>query len=188
VSGSSLTLAAAQPAPSAGSAGDPLESEAVRLYRANSAGLFRYALTMTRDRQLAEDAIQESFLRYFLACQEGRIILHAKAWLYQVLRNLVLDDRKRPGFRACIGLEAALGRADASQDPEASLQRDELSDSLHRALSPREMECLQLRVEGLAYEEIARVLGIQPGTVGALLARALKKTQRVLQRKGEEAR
>ena len=42
-------------------------------------------------------------------------------------------------------------------------------------LSPRELECLRLRQDGLNYKEIAKVLGIDSGTVGALLARGLKK-------------
>jgi len=160
----------------------------VLLYRAHCAGLFRYALTITRDRLLAEDALQESFLRYFLSCREGQVIRNAKAWLYQVMHNLLLDDRKRMGFKSSVGLEAALESPDRDQDPEARLQRRELSECLSLALSPRELECVRLRVEGLCYDEIAAVLRIRPGTVGALLARALKKTQKVLRRKGGDPR
>jgi RNA polymerase sigma-70 factor (ECF subfamily) len=188
VAGAPLTFAAGGPARAAGPADDPLESEVVRLYRAHCGGLYRYALTFTRDRQLAEDVLQESFLRYFLACKEGQVIQNARAWLYQVLHNLLLDDRKRMGFRTSVCLEAALENPDRDQDPEARMQRRELSDSLRLVLSPRELECVELRVQGLAYEEIAGILRIRPGTVGALLARALKKTQKVLRRKGGDRR
>jgi RNA polymerase sigma-70 factor (ECF subfamily) len=179
-------MAGAPLALAAGTADDPLEGEVVRLYGAHCAGLSRYALTLTRDRQLAEDVLQESFLRYFLARKEGQLIRNPRAWLYQVLHNLLLDDRKRMGFRAAVCLDAALESPDREQDPEARMQRRELSDGLRLVLSPREMECVRLRVEGLGYEEIASVLQIRPGTVGALLARALKKTQKILRRKGRD--
>jgi DNA-binding CsgD family transcriptional regulator len=42
------------------------------------------------------------------------------------------------------------------------------------SLSNRERECLQLRVEGYVYEELAHIMQIRKGVVGALLSRALK--------------
>jgi len=42
-------------------------------------------------------------------------------------------------------------------------------------LTPRELDCLRLRVEGFSYQEIAQALGIRPGTVGALLPRVYSK-------------
>jgi predicted DNA-binding protein (UPF0251 family) len=61
---------------------------------------------------------------------------------------------------------------------------DSIFDRLHGlpeiGLSPREMECVRLRTEDLRYEEIARVLGLQTGTVGALLARAHGKIRKAV--------
>jgi DNA-binding CsgD family transcriptional regulator len=42
-------------------------------------------------------------------------------------------------------------------------------------LSPRELECFRLRAEGLRYQEIAEVMVLRAGTVGALLARVQRK-------------
>jgi RNA polymerase sigma-70 factor (ECF subfamily) len=176
-----LSVVAAPPRPSA----QELEAQAVELYRAHAAGLYRYAVALARDHELAEDSIQETFLRYFLTRKEGRTVANPRAWLYQVLRNLLLDDRKRLGIRASSGLDAALSRVDHEQDPEQRLRGEELSRQLRASLSAREFECLQLRAEGLDYREIAGVLRIRIGTVGVLLARGLKKTQRVLDRRGE---
>ncbi|RPJ51974.1 MAG: sigma-70 family RNA polymerase sigma factor, partial [Acidobacteria bacterium] len=64
-----------------------LEKAVVELYRNHFEGLFRFAMTITRDRALAEDAIQDSFLRYFVACREGQVIRSPVPWLYRVLRN-----------------------------------------------------------------------------------------------------
>jgi RNA polymerase sigma factor (sigma-70 family) len=54
----------------------------------------------------------------------------------------------------------------------------ENSESFDRVLSMlpfRELECMQLRLEGMRYDEIARILGIKPGTVASLLSRSLKR-------------
>jgi DNA-directed RNA polymerase specialized sigma24 family protein len=51
-----------------------------------------------------------------------------------------------------------------------------------RRLAPRELECVRLRAEGLNDAEIAEVLSIRSGTVGALLSRALGKCRALLDR------
>ncbi len=67
----------------------------------------------------------------------------------------------------------------ASGDPESIYREEEervkLEAWLDRALSPRERECVRLRCAGLSYAAIAAALGIETGTVSALLARGLVK-------------
>lgn len=152
----------------------------VQLYEAAFEGLFRYALAAARDRQLAEDAVQECFLRYFLARTERQSIPNGKAWLYRVLRNLLCDLQKGTGARYSVGIEAALNQADRRQDPESDCRVAELSKNLSSMLTAREMECLRLRTEGLHYKEIAEALAIRQGTVGVLLGRAVRKLQKLL--------
>ena len=56
-------------------------------------------------------------------------------------------------------------------------------------LAPRELDCLRLRMAGLRHQEIADVLGVHIGTVGAMLSRILKKTRtRSGRRRGHERR
>lgn len=165
-----------------GGKGSQLEDEIVQLYEAAFKGLFRYAMAIIRDRELAEDAIQECFLRYFIARKEGQSILNARAWLYRVLRNRLLDLKKSARLNYDVSIEAAVRYPDWTQSPEAHLRRAELSRDLLAPLTAREQECFQLRLEGLRYDEIATVLRIRSGTVGAMLARALNKIQRVMDR------
>jgi len=178
--GTTLTAAGRRPAPPSCDSESALERAAVDLYQGHFEGLFRFAMTITRDRALAEDAIQDSFLRYFVACREGQAIRSPVAWLYRVLRNRLLDDRRRvsPDSLAVAG-EGAV-QADAAEGPATFFQREDIPRGLRASLSGRELECLQLRLEGLNYQEIAATLRIRPGTVGALLARALKKTRAIL--------
>ncbi len=159
--------------------GNQLEDEIVQLHKAAFAGLFRYAMAIVKDRELAEDSIQECFLRYFVARKEGQVILNGKAWLYRVLRNRLLDFRKKASLND-VGIEAAERYPDWQQSPEAHMRRAELSRDLLAPLTARELECLELKIEGLRYQEIAEVLRIRAGTVGAMLSRALKKMQEVM--------
>jgi RNA polymerase sigma-70 factor (ECF subfamily) len=158
-----------------------LEDEVARLYAATFEGLFRYAMAMVREKELAEDAIQECFLRYFIARQEEQAILNARAWLYRVLRNQLLDFRKRASLKD-VSLDAAVHYPDWGQSPEAELRRAEMSKGFLALLTARELECFNLRIEGLRYQEIAAVLRIRSGTVGVMLARALKKIQKAMDR------
>jgi RNA polymerase sigma-70 factor (ECF subfamily) len=169
------------------SSGGEVEAEVVQLYRDCCAFLYRYGSTLTSDRGLVQDAIQECFLRYFLVRKGGQCIENPKAWLFRVLRNQVLDVLKRVDCRSKASIDEVAGMADPHQDIENGLRHVDLTRRLSMCLTDREAECLGLRVEGLSYLEMASALGVRPGTVGVLLGRAKKKVGTVLAR-GKEIR
>jgi len=156
-----------------------VEAEVVRLYQENADGLFRYAYLLVRNREAAQDAVQEIFLRYFSGRMAGSVVERPKAWLFQVLRNHLLDGLKAAGARTVVGLETLRDWPDSRQDPESDYRLEEMARRVWALLSPRELECFRLRAEGLRYDEIADVLSLRAGTVGALLARVQKKVRRV---------
>lgn len=154
-----------------------IERELVRLYEEHASVLSRYAASFAQNADSARDAVQEVFMRYFIERRYGRQIGNPRAWLYQVMRNYLLDRQRTLGRREVISddLDRMPG---GQQNPEGMLYRSELARELTSTLSDREMDCLRLRAEGLEYAEIADLLGIQIGTVGALLSRAQKKIRR----------
>ena len=152
-----------------------IEAEVVGLFRQNASALSHYAAGLTRDKETAQDGIQEAFLRYFAARTAGQRMENPRAWLFTVLRNYLLDRHRRSASFAAVELAAAEHLADHSPDQETQYQRIEISRRILEGLSPREQECMRLRLEGLGYDEIGQVLQIRSGTVGALLARGLKK-------------
>jgi RNA polymerase sigma-70 factor (ECF subfamily) len=152
------------------------------LHGAAFEGLFRYAMALVRNRELAEDAIQESFLRYVIARIQGQCIVNGRAWLYRVLRNQLLDARKKNDLVVDGAIDELVHRPDGQQDPEVLMRAQELYKVVLDSVTTRELECLQLRFEGLRYQEIATVLNIRSGTVGAMIARAVKKLQRAVNR------
>ncbi|MGE5644404.1 MAG: RNA polymerase sigma factor [Acidobacteriota bacterium] len=154
---------------------DRIRQEVQQLYEKDAAGMLRYALALAGDAEAARDAVQEAFLRLFIMRSAGQEIRSPRAWVYRVLHNHVLDQKKA-GSRNEVGLESLANAPVAGLDPEADYSRFELlRRTLVQALTPREIECVRLRAEGLGYEEIAEVLGVRSGTIGALLTRAHKK-------------
>ena len=162
-----------------------LEQEIARLYESEAPGVLRYAATVAGNPDTAQDALQEAFFRFFIARSAGQQFQSPKAWLFRVARNYIVD-RKRSSSRHEISIESALNVPNPLPDPAAGITSSGL---LQRAaqigLSAREVDCFRLRSEGLRYEDIANVLGLRPGTVGALLARAHGKIRQAL---GEEGR
>ena len=158
---------------------DELELEIARAYEAYSTGLLRYALVTTRNRESAQDAVQEVFLRYFVSRSQGQTIQTPKAWLYRVLRNYLLDCLKSSVNRET-GMDTLRLIVDQNQDPEVSYHRRELARRVCALLAPRELECLRLRNDGFGYEEIAAILSVRSGTVAALLSRGQKKIRKAL--------
>ena len=163
---------------------DSVEAEVIDLYHKNAPGLFRFAESFVRDREMAQDALQEVFLRFFIARSSGQDIQNGKSWLYRVLRNYLLDRVKEAGFKNRASLEEAETILDTS-DPEQEYLRAFTRKQILEVLAPRELECLQLRAEGFDYQEIARILGVRSGTVGATLARALSKIRKTLSPSGD---
>jgi RNA polymerase sigma-70 factor (ECF subfamily) len=167
-----------------GGPGSPLtagiEQEIVDLYEREAGGVLRYAGALARNRETAHDALQEAFFRFFLCRSAGQQIQSPKGWLFRVAHNYVLDQKKA-GSRNEVGVESLRNVPSPAHHPEAGGPvSDLLQELLEIGLSPREIECIRLRTEDLRYEEIAGVLGLQTGTVGALLARAHGKIRKAV--------
>ena len=137
--------------------------------------LLRYSFRLTRDLELAEDLVQDSFLQLYRDLARGVEIANPKGWTLTVLRRLILHhfrDSRREGVRVAID---NLETMPANADPDMDRFLNGGLAVLFSVLSPREEEVLLLRMESLKYREIGDRLGISPNSVTTLLSRALKK-------------
>lgn len=146
------------------------EAEAFREHRP---ALLRYLFQLTDDAGLAQDIVQEGYLR--LLEREG-MPDNPRGWLFRVATNLVRDrasverrrrelDRKRP-------------QRNGPRRPDAEAEARERLGDVWRALyrlSRRDRALLLLRAQGFDYREIAEAVEIAPGSVGPLTGRALEK-------------
>ncbi len=171
----------------------PEEIEAVRrlvveAYGRHAAELSRIALAATRNRALAQEVLQETFLRYFLTLMHGESIADERGWLEAVMHDLILDWKKSSRLEAQVTLDDADSTPAEPADTRgaAGVRLASLVKAAH-FLAPRERECVNLRAQGLAYSEIASAMRIDVGTVGALLNRALQKLRRAMQNREKMA-
>jgi len=154
---------------------DGLEQELAELYGKHAATLLRYGSLFAPASEAARDAVQETFLRYFMERRSGRSIDNPAGWLYVVMRNYLLS-RLKHDWQTHEMVNANLERLPAPQrDPEVMCAHSELTNKMATLLTVREMECVTLRAGGLSYQEIADVMDVRPGTVGAVLSRVQKK-------------
>ena len=158
-----------------GSANGVLEQEVAGLYQEHAASLLRYAETLTRNRDTGRDAVQEVFLRYFAERRYGNRVENPRAWLYRVLHNHLLDRLDRAAMKYEVSADSADLVPDGRVNAEKLLEQTQTAQAIASRLTPRELDCLRLRAQGFSYQEIAELLGVRPGTVGALLPRVYSK-------------
>jgi RNA polymerase sigma-70 factor (ECF subfamily) len=163
----------------------PLDANAFeRIVKENHARILRLALGMLRDPDLADDVAQETFLRAFRFYKSFRNDAALFTWLYRIATNLCIDAQRKRGrtTEQFEDLEGDAEPADPSPTPEHTFEIRELAkqtEAALEALSPNHRAILLLReVEGLSYEQIARVLHIPKGTVMSRLFHARSNLQR----------
>ena len=141
--------------------------------------LFRAALAILGDVQEAEDAVQDTFLRYLEKRPELRDGDHEKAWLLKVTANRcksLLRTRKR---------HPAVELLDIYPVPEEEGSRELMEAILTLPANQRSAVHLHY-YEGYTSEEIGAILGQRPGTVRSHLSRARDALRRyLLEEEGE---
>jgi RNA polymerase sigma-70 factor (ECF subfamily) len=132
---------------------------------------------LTGDRAQAEEIAADVFCK---VSQRGRMALGGDdpaPWIYRVATNAGLDalrsNTRRRRREEAAGIESVrlAGQQSALDEVLREEQCARVRDVLG-GLKPRDAQLLLLRAEGLAYRELAEALGMQPGSVGTLLARA----------------
>ncbi|MDR1274117.1 MAG: sigma-70 family RNA polymerase sigma factor [Odoribacteraceae bacterium] len=144
------------------------------LFDAHARPLHAYCLAITRDGAMAEDAVQEAFVRLWERREGFTDLLSARAFLYRVGRNLSLDMLKHENVRQ--KHELALGRELNEDFLDEKLVEEELLSHLYRAIELLPAGCVQvfkLSLAGAGNQEIADRLSISIHTVKTQKQRAL---------------
>ena len=157
--------------------GDPLAWEA--FVRAHQGRVFGIAYHYTGQAEDARDLAQEVFVRVYRHLDRVPDDLGVVPWLVALTRNACIDFLRRRQARPPawdLPAESLLGLAAPEPDPEAAHLAEARRLGLHRALQQltdlnREMILLK-EIQGLALEEIARMLDIPVGTVMSRANRA----------------
>ena len=146
-------------------------------------GLIRYAYRLLRSRELAQDVVQDAFLRYLRKPLDYGEPRQRVAWLYKVTHNLCIDLVKRESRRGEIYNRLELPTVAKLPVMEIfASERWERLERLLEGLSDNQRSVVLLFFEeGLSYKEISEVTGLSMSNVGMLLHRALKKLRSLIE-------
>src|SRR5215510_10351026 len=137
-------------------------------------GLYRHAVSMVLDHDVATDMVQETLVRAYTRLSTCRDHDRFRAWLFQMLRNRCLDHLKDVRRRN-VSLDRALDVPDPGAEPVLQMEQARLRSEIAKALeqlpdSQREAFLMHY-VEELPYETMAELLG---ASVSALKMRVLR--------------
>ncbi len=164
----------------------------VRLYERR---VYNLCYRMLGDADAAADVSQETFLSAYrnLRSFRGGVF---RSWLLRIATNACYDALRAQKRRPTVSIDASDGDEDAtplhlvdsSPGPEDAVQRRELAAFLQRGLAslPEDQRAIVVLcdIEGLSYEEIAQITGVQLGTVKSRLSRGRGRLREIL-RAGE---
>lgn len=166
------------------SAMDPTPTLAA-VFETEEGALLRFAYGLTGRREVAEDVVQDAFLRLHTHWDE---VENARAWLFRCVRNLSLNHLRDHARE--VSEEAGKGAASAERPPDAAVGRMEavgMVRMLVAELPEADRELVRLKYEEeLKYEEISKRTGMSVGNVGYRLHHALKGLADSLRRAGIE--
>ncbi len=169
----------------AGAGGEAAYRELVRRYQRP---VFSLIYRMVRDRELAEDLTQETFVKVLNAIDRYRPEYKFSSWIFKIANNAAIDHLRRreldtlsldggPDAMTPDRVQAtSLQLGDGAESQLEELEARELGTQIERAigaLRPEYRACIIMRhVEGRAYDEIADVLDLPLGTVKTYIHRA----------------
>ncbi len=134
--------------------------------------VYRYAVRLLSGSQIAQDIVQETFLRLSTLKEPPE---NERAWLYRTARNLVIDHYRRSSRQSAEPLPESATLVHPAVLVEQKEQIDMLNEKINE-LSPRHREVLRLKFqENLKYAEIAEVMNEPITTVAWLIHEAIKK-------------
>jgi RNA polymerase sigma-70 factor (ECF subfamily) len=150
--------------------------------------VFALLFRMVRDRELAEDLSQETFIKALNAIESYRPEFKFSSWIFKIANNAAIDHLRRreldtlsldgsPHAETPEAMQATALQIGARQEsPLDTVEAKELGSEIEAAigrLRPEYRSCILLRhVEGRAYEEIAEILDLPLGTVKTYIHRA----------------
>lgn len=177
---------------------EPAFRELVRRYERP---VYSLLYRMVRDRALAEDLAQETFVKVLNGIRSYRPEFKFSSWIFKIANNAAIDHLRKRSLDT-LSLDGsptaatpeemgatALQLGDRAETPDQELEARELGTAIERAIArlrPEYRACILLRhVEGHSYEEIAQILDLALGTVKTYIHRARNELRGYLEDRRE---
>lgn len=159
-----------------------LQERVVALYEAHRDGIYRFLVGHGLSPAEAQEATQDVFVDLFVELEKGTTVTSEQGWLYAVAGRIAVDywRRERRSITAQVDFGASPVANLPSTEPSPETQAGNLERLRRLAASlaklPKEQRlCVQLRMQGLRYREIAKVLGVSISTAAEWLVSAVER-------------
>ncbi len=151
-------------------------------YQRTAPGLRSYIHRSAGSADLADDILQDAFLRFLRVAPGDLEPSHQKAYLYKIAGSLLVDHWRRVNREQRWDWKAFVGK---QRTTDTQLERGHDVSEVFRTLKPQQRSLLWLAyVEGFEHREIASMLGLREKSVKVLLFRARRKMAHTLRTKG----
>lgn len=159
------------------------------LYEAFNDEIFRFSLAKTRNRDLALDVTQETFIKTWDYLRSGKKIDQARGFLYRTCRNLIIDASRKRKFSSLDAL-LEISNDSLALHTEAAENGSDVDKQLFmerlRMLEEHHFEILHLRfIQELTLSEIAHIYKESENTVSVRIHRAVKQAKKLFTDIGE---
>jgi RNA polymerase sigma-70 factor (ECF subfamily) len=160
------------------------ERDVREAYAAHASELYGFAVRSLADPGLAEEAVQETFLRAWRAGERfDPQIGSLRTWLFAILRNVVIDLGRARGARPSV----AEGGIEPSVEPfDEALLSWQIEEAMRRIGDDHRRVLVETYYRGRPYAEVAEELGIPEGTVKSRVYYGLRALRVVLEEMGYE--
>jgi RNA polymerase sigma-70 factor, ECF subfamily len=160
------------------------ERDVREAYAAHAAELYGFAVRSLADSGLAEEAVQETFLRAWRAGERfDPQIGSLRTWLFAILRNVVIDLGRARASRPGV----AEGGVEPSVEPfDEALLSWQIEEAMRQIGEQHRQVLVETYYRGRPYAEVAAELGVPEGTVKSRVYYGLRALRVVLEEMGYE--
>jgi RNA polymerase sigma-70 factor (ECF subfamily) len=155
------------------------------LYDEHAAALWRYAMRLTGDRARSEDVVQETLLK---AWQHPEAVddreRSARAWLFTVARNMIIDERRSARWRNEVGTLDSAPEDTGPNEVDSALDKLLIGDAMAQLSADHRAVIRRSYYLGWSTAQIAADLDIAEGTVKSRLHYAVRALRLTLQEMG----
>lgn len=154
------------------------ESALEELFRRFEQKVFAYAFRFTRSKELAEETLQDIFIKVWEYREKLDVSLSFNALIYKIAKNTILNYLRRESRQLMFRKEYGLSMESMRNFTEEKIFFEEYQQMTDRAIdhlsAQRQVIFKMSRNEGKSYEEIAATLGISKNTVRLQIIQSLK--------------
>ena len=164
------------------------ESALADIYDRYQNPLYRYALRLLGNEQLAEDCLSDTFFRFLKALRQGNLPGdNLRAYLYRIAHNWIADHYRRNDATENIDdLDRSDGQPKIEEQVIANLQKEKLHKALISLTTEQQQVVILKFIEGWQNEEIAHMIGKKVGAVKALAHRSIRMLRKKCQDEEQE--